>query len=104
MSEETLSEFIEELIKRGEPVPRDLIEKYKGKDVPPSELAGSMLARAALKGPDAPSSALQNSERRVSEAAEKAHGRESQPAPHARTSLGARVLRAALRLLRLRNK
>lgn len=103
MCEETQSEFIEELIKRGEAVPRDLIEKYREKGVPPSDLAASILARDALNRPDPPASALENSGRRVSEAVEQARDKQSQPVSHARMSLGARLLAIARRLLRMRD-
>ncbi|GEM_PF-5102565 len=96
MSEETLSEFIEELSKRNEPVPRDLIEKYARKGLPVSDMAAAAMAQAALRGPDVPMSAYQDSVRRVYEMAQ----RRAVQAPQPR-SLGARIVQAVRRFLRL---
>ncbi|HET6452972.1 MAG TPA: hypothetical protein VFI02_01085 [Armatimonadota bacterium] len=67
MSEEILSEFTEELAKRKEPVPLDLIEKYKKLGLPESEIAASLLARSALSHPEVPQSAMENSARKIEE-------------------------------------
>ena len=67
MSEEILSEFTEELAKRKEPVPQDLIKKYKDRGLPESEIAAALLARSALSHPDVPQSAMENSARKIEE-------------------------------------
>lgn len=97
MSEETLSEFIEELSKREEPVPRDLIEKYAKMGLSASDMAAATMAQAALRGPDVPASAYENSARRLSEMAE----RQARQAPEAPPSPAERIARALRRFLRL---
>ena len=67
MSEEILSEFTDELAKRSEPVPHDLIKKYKERGLPESEIAAALLARSALSHPEAPQSAMENSFRKIEE-------------------------------------
>jgi len=93
MSDETLSEFIEELKKREELVPRDLIEKYARMGLPASEMAAAAMAQAALRGPDVPASAFEKSARRIRELAERAS---HQTGRSPRLALGDRIV-AALR-------
>ena len=67
MSEEILSEFTEELAKRKEPVPQDLIKKYVERGLPESVIAAALLARSALTHPEVPQSAMENSARKIEE-------------------------------------
>lgn len=67
MSEEILSEFTEELAKRKEPVPQDLIKKYVERGLPESVIATALLARSALTHPEVPQSAMENSARKIEE-------------------------------------
>ena len=101
MCEETLSEFIEELSKREEPVPRDLIEKYARMGLPASEMAAATMAQAALRGPDVPASAFENSARKVYELAERTARQRARSASQTRPSLGARIVGALRRILHL---
>ena len=81
MSEEILSEFTEELIKRNESYPRDLVEKYRKLGLSDSEMATALLARSALKNPGVPPSAFQKSEQRVAEQAQKASQQKGTASP-----------------------
>ncbi len=64
-----ISEFSEELTERAEPMPQDLINKYRDQGVPESEMAAAILAKQALAGPAVPESALEKSQRRIAEMA-----------------------------------
>lgn len=66
MSEEMLAKFTEELMERDDPVPTDLIRKYKELGLPESEIATALMARASL-AQDVPDSALENSRNRIGE-------------------------------------
>lgn len=77
MSEEILSEFTEELARRKEPVPQDLIKKYKELGLPESEIATALLARSALSHPEVPLSAMEKSARKIEELSK----RSSRPKP-----------------------
>lgn len=72
MSEEILSEFIDELSKRSDPLPRDLIEKYRRLGLPDSEIAAATMARAALLGPQVPEAAFEKSAGRIVDLTENA--------------------------------
>lgn len=98
MSEETLSEFVDELTRRNEPLPRDLIEKYAKKGLAASEMASALLARAALNAPDAPPSALELSEKRLAELIEGMESRTG-PAERPKLSWSARLWRSLGRLV-----
>lgn len=78
MSEEILSEFTEELARRKEPIPQDLINKYKERGLPESEIAAALLARSALTHPEVPQSAMENSARKIEELSRKASSRKAQ--------------------------
>lgn len=95
MSEETLSEFIEELSKRDDPAPRDLIEKYSRLGLSAGDMAAATMARAALREPEVPESAYEESMRKIREMAERRAAEAPQPPP----SLGARIMHAVRRLL-----
>ena len=99
MSEEKISEFTRELTERGEPMPQDLIKKYRDLGVPESEIAAALLARQALAGPSVPDSALEKSKRRISELTKQSAARASNQA--ARSGLGARISQAVRRFLRI---
>ena len=89
MSEEILSEFIEELARRKEPVPQDLIKKYKELGLPESEIAAALLARSALSHPEVPQSAMENSARKIEELSK----RSSRPKPSDKPGLRDRIKR-----------
>lgn len=98
MSEEKISEFIRELAERTDPLPKDLIKKYRDQGVSEGEIAAALLARTALAGPDAPESALEKSQRRVAEMAAQSAAKPSTRG--ANTGLGAKIrnaMRSALR-------
>lgn len=99
MSEEILSEFIEELSKRNEPAPRDLFEKYEKLGLPASEMAAAAMAQAALRSPEVPASGFERSARRVREVT----GRmAAQPAPvEPRLTVGDRIARFLRRLFKV---
>jgi len=100
MSEEILSEFIEELNKRSEPAPRDLIEKYARKGLPASEMAAAAMARAALLGPEVPDAAFERSAGRIDAMSEHAVGDPERIAVGP-PSFRRRILLALRRLLRI---
>jgi hypothetical protein len=79
-------------------MPRDLIEKYAGKGLSASEMATALLARAALKGPEAPPSAVEVSEKRLAELIERM-GAKSAKKNECRSPEG-RVRKALDRILR----
>lgn len=91
-----ISEFSEELTKRAEPMPQDLIKKYRDQGVPESEIAAAILARQALAGPLAPDAALERSQRRISEMA-----RQSAPHPAAGPSEQPGLMARLRRMLHL---
>jgi hypothetical protein len=91
MSEEKISKFAEELTERSEPMPQDLIKKYRDQGVPDPEMAAAILARQALAGPAVPESALERSQRRISEMAQQSGARPA--GARARPGLLARIRR-----------
>lgn len=99
MSEEILSEFIEELSKRNEPAPRDLFEKYERKGLPASEMAAAAMAHAAILGPSVPAAAYERSAQRMREIT----GRmQAQPGPaEPRLTIGDRLARFLRRLFQV---
>lgn len=97
MSEEKISELTRELTERGEPMPQDLIKKYRDQGVPDSEIATALLARSALAGPSVPESALEKSQRRISELAAQSAARPSRD--DSQQGMGARIRNAVRRLL-----
>ena len=103
MCEEILSEFTEELTKRSEPVPHDLIKKYVELGVPESEIAAALLARSALSNPEVPQSAVESSEHRVEGLAQQSGTRPAEGGS-AYASLASRFWRAVCRFLRIGNR
>jgi len=101
MCEEILSEFTEELTKRDEPVPHDLIKKYTELGLPESEIAAVLLARSALSNPEAPQSAVENSKLRIDELAQREHAEQGASAG---ASLPSRFWQAIRRLFRTGEK
>jgi hypothetical protein len=99
MCEETLSEFIDELTKRDDPFPRDLIRKYADKGLPQSEMAAALLARSALRSPRDVSAALEASEQQVSEMVRQAYSRGG-VTPPGRAGLAGGLRQALRRLFR----
>ncbi len=99
MSEEILSEFIEELSKRNDPAPRDLFDKYEKMGLPASEMAAAAMAHAALRCPPVPSDAYEKSARRMREIT----GRmQAQPGPAApRLTAGDRLARFLRRIFKV---
>ena len=102
MSEEILSEFTEELIKRSESVPKDLIEKYTKLGLSESEIASALLARSAVKGPTAPQSAVEKSEGRLNELVARASERADEGSA-VRTSLLSKLVQTFRKLFRAGN-
>ena len=100
MSEEILSEFIEELSKRTEPAPRDLFEKYAQRGLPASEMAAAAMAQAALRGAEVPESAFEKSARMVGELTEQA-ARQREIEAQRKPSMGGRIARAFRRWLNI---
>lgn len=100
MSEETLSEFIEELSKRNEPAPRDLFEKYERRGLAASEMAAAAMAQSALRGAEVPESAFERSARKVCEMREQAD-RERELEAQRKPSLRERIARSIRRWLNI---